>query len=200
MERVRVIILADGISARELNPFGDKKPSRDVTYTKGDTVIIGTEKEHIYNAQLKNWEDAERVLRTFDVDSTQEALTTFGGKEKLEEGDVKLQSAHVLYEPNKIFDAVVLLNGNIKIIPDKDSFYETFAKKVDRTKITEEIYFGYTNLGEPNFIKKSADFADKSNSISLRDWTPYQLEAMAKFMRENLLCKLMKDGSGIDKL
>lgn len=196
MERVRVIILEDGITAKELNPFGQTKPSRDVTYTKGDTVIYGQEKEHIYNAQLSNWERAENRLRTFDVDSTQEALTTFGGKEKLEEGDVKLQSAHVLYEPNKIFDAVVLPSGNIKIIPDKDSFYETFAKKVDMTPVTEDIYFGYTSLGEPNFIKKGADFADKSNAVSLRDWTPDQLEAMANFMRNNPLCKLMNDGSG----
>ncbi len=196
MEKIKVIILSDGITAKEANPYGKDKPSRDVTYTKGTTVVIGTEKDHIYQAQLANWDRAEKGLRTFEIDSEEEFYERNGGKEKFEEGKIKIQSANVLYEPNSKQYAVVLPSGKIKIVPDKNSFYEQFAKKIDMTPVTEEIYFGYTKLGEPNFIKKGSEWADKNNSISLRDWTPEQLESMASFMRNNPLCTLMNDGSG----
>lgn len=199
MEKIKVIILKGGVMAKEVNPFGDTMPTDDVTYTKGNTVIIGKEKEHIHKANVANWERAEAGLRVFDIDSQEEALNNFG-KAKITtsnpETKVELTSAHVLYEPNTKHDAVILPNGKIKIIPDKNSFYEKFAKKVDGFNVTDTFQFRYTNLGEPNFIKNGATFADKSNSISLRDWTPEDLEAMAYFMRNNPLCKLMNDGSG----
>lgn len=180
MKTIEVIILNGGVMAREVNPFGDKAPTGDVTYTKGNTVIYGKEKEDIYKAQLMNWERAEAKLRVFDIDSQGicEPKTT--------------QDKHHL--------AVILPSGKIKIIPDKYSFYEKFAQHIDNTKVTDKFDFIYTNLGEPNFIKNDAKYSDKYNSVPLRAWTPEDLEAMAKFMRENPLCKLMKDGSGIDEL
>jgi len=173
MEKIKVIINQNGITAREVNKCGDKKPSN-----------------------VANWEKAEKELRTFEIDSEHEALKIYGGKENFEKGEMKIESANVLYEPNSIHYAVTLVNGKIKIIPDKDSFYEKFAKKVQETPVTDEINFIYTKLGEPNFIKKGSDWADKQNSISLRDWKPEQLEEMAKFIRNNPLCTLYNDGSG----
>ncbi len=65
-----------------------------------------------------------------------------------------------------------------------------------KVQITPDVYFSYTTLGEPNFIKVGAECADKENAISTRDWTPEQLEAMSKYIRENPECKLFSDGSG----
>jgi hypothetical protein len=199
MEIVKVIINADGITAKEVNPFGSTKPTDEVTYTKGSTVIYGREKEILHKLNVENWSKAESSLRTFEIDSQEEALKNVGEPKVTTsnpETKVTLTSAHVLYKPNSKHQASVLPSGKIKIIPNYGNHYEEFAKKMDGKPISETLYFGYTNLGEPNFIKKGADCADKINSVSLRDWTPEQLEAMAKFMRENPLCKLMNDGSG----
>jgi hypothetical protein len=196
---IEVIILKGGITAREVNKFGNERPTDNVTYTKGDRVIIGKEREYIHNATVLIWEQSEKELRTFEIDSQEEALKNIGEPKittSNPETKVKLTSAHILYEPNKKHKAFVLSSGKIKIVPDKDSFYETFSKKMDGIPVTDGIYFGYTKLGSPNFMKDGSEWADKRNSISLNDWTPEQLEAMAKFMRENPLCKLMNDGSG----
>ncbi len=201
MKAIEVIVLKGGVMAREVNPFGDKAPTDDVTYTKGNTVIYGKEKEHIHKAQLMNWERAEAKLRVFDIDSQDEALKNIGEPKITKsnpETKVELTSAHVLYEPNKKHKAIILPSGKIKLVPDKDSFYEKFAQHIDNTKVTDKFDFIYTNIGEPNFIKNDAKYSDKYNSVPLRAWTPEDLEAMAKFMRENPLCKLMSDGSGGD--
>ena len=200
MKAIEVIILTGGVMAREINPFGDKRPTDDAVYTKGEEVITGKEREYIHHAQVTNWERAEAKLRVFDIDSQEEALKNIGEpkiKTSNPETKIELTSAHVLYQQGTKHKAIILPSGKIKIIPDKDSFHEMFANKVDGLNITDTFQFRYTNIGEPNFIKNGAKFADKSNSISLRDWTADDLEAMAYFMRNNPLCKLMNDGSGL---
>ena len=56
--------------------------------------------------------------------------------------------------------------------------------------------FRYTALGEPAFIKLTAEFADMGDAISFRDWTPDQLEAIASVMRESPELNKFRDGSG----
>jgi hypothetical protein len=71
------------------------------------------------------------------------------------------------------------------------------------TEITKQIIFTYTVHGEPIFLKSNKlDCLPSSGSLStdidivipIRSWTPTQLEAMAKFLRENPDARLM-DGN-----
>jgi len=197
MKTIEVIIHTNGINAREVNSYSEIKPKDDTVYTKGEEIIKGKEREYLHNAVVSQWEKTEKELRVFEIDLQEEELKPHGGNEEFEKEGSKLVSAHIIYEPNSKQKAIILPSGKIKIIPNNGEFHESFSKKMNGVTVIEnKIYFGYTKIGEPNFIKKESKFADKSNSISLQDWTADELEAMAKFMRENPLTKLFSDGSG----
>jgi hypothetical protein len=63
------------------------------------------------------------------------------------------------------------------------------------TLVTDNILFTYTVKGEPIFVKKrhaksiiptnGSLSMEVDNIVPLSAWTPEQLEAMAKFMRDN---------------
>ena len=114
---IEVIILEGGVTAREINPYGDTRPNDDCIYKKGDEVITGVERDNIHNAVIANWERAEKTLTTLIIDSEEEALKPHGGKEKFESSlDIKLKSANLLYQPNTKHFAMRLPSGKIKII------------------------------------------------------------------------------------
>lgn len=69
-----------------------------------------------------------------------------------------------------------------------------FVKEFHGKRITDGIVFKYTGLGEPLFIVDNHAYY---SAIRAMVFTPEQLEAVAKFIRENPKCKLYSDGSGI---
>jgi hypothetical protein len=56
---IEVLILEDGLHAKEVNRFGSEKPKK----------FIGESSPAQHGVRVRQWEDAESRLRIFDIDS-----------------------------------------------------------------------------------------------------------------------------------
>src|ERR1035437_2125447 len=190
MEIVKVIINADGITAKEVNQYGTKKPTGDLTYTKGNTVIYGKEKEDIHKANVANWEKSEASLRTFGIDES--IVNDISVIQEYSSLEKSVRKAYVF--PNGKIKFVIDTNDELEKNRDIQNDWLDKLVEMKEAPVINGINFQYTAMGKPIFIKDGAKSADSWNAISPREWTIEQLEAMVVFMKKHPLCKLMNDG------
>lgn len=97
MEQIKVKILSGGVRAREVNPFGEKRPE----------VFINDGLKFISNRNLKIWEEAQNNLRTFEIENF---------KGIYDDGNIDYQDAVAYYKFGQIVDAQIISDNKIRII------------------------------------------------------------------------------------
>jgi len=104
METIKVKILEDGKTAREVNPLGEK-PKTINNFPLGliNTIKFNTKK-------VKEWQEAEQKLRTFEI--VEIALKEPNGEIYISE----ISDDRYSLVPNSLHTAQILETGKIRII------------------------------------------------------------------------------------
>lgn len=92
MEKIKVVILEGGNTAKEVNPFGKPEIIKEINSEHWAVI------RDLQNSHLNQWQEAESKLRTFEIELHENTWPS------------------CCYESGKIFEAEVINDKQIRIL------------------------------------------------------------------------------------